>query len=116
MPETARLMLSLIQDMAKVYEMRESDTLFVRYENFTHSSQQFDATVEQILDFLFEDEITKQQKKEAMIATRVEDLNRVSEAKARPEDPKPNHTNDEDEMQIARAALPLIPSDLYASI
>ena len=113
-PETARIMLPAIQGMAKVYEMREPDTLFVRYENFTHSSQEFDATVEQILDFLFKDEITEQQRKEAMIATRVEDLNRVGEAKARPEDPKINHTNDEDEMQIARAALPLIPADLYA--
>ena len=113
-PEIARIMLSRVQDMVKVYEMREPDTLFVTYENFTQSSQQFDATVEQILDFLFGDEITEQQRKEAMIASRVEDLNRVGEAKARPEDPKANHTNDEDEVQAARAALTLIPADLYA--
>ena len=113
-PEVAKLMLERIQDMVGVYEMREPDTLFLRYENFTHSSQGFDAQVSQILDFLFKDEITQLQRTEAMIATRVEDLNRVGEATARPEDPKPNHTNDEEEMQTARAALRLIPADLYA--
>ena len=115
-PEMAKRMLHKIQDMVEVYKIRENDTLVVRYEDFTESPQKWDATVEQILDFLFKDEITELQKREALIATHVEDLNRVGVAENRPEDPKFNHTNDEEEMQRARAALPLIAADVYAEL
>ena len=66
---------------------------------------------------LFPGELTELQKWEIRKATQVEDLNRGSgEGLSWTLGKRVNHTNDEDEMAAARAAIPLIPKDLYDKI
>lgn len=105
-PEMAERMEYVITAMASAYEVRAPDILAVRYEDITNSSEHFDAAIEKIMDFLFDD-ITDLQKAEMMKAARVEDLHRAGD--------DDEHTNDEDEMNEARASLHLMSADLYAT-
>lgn len=112
-PEMAKRMLHVIRDMAEAYEVSAPHVLVVRYEHLTHSPEHFDASVEKIMEFLVGDEITELQKSEIRRAVRVEDLHRASDLGISAEN-RFNHTNDEADMEAARAALPLTPADLYA--
>lgn len=112
-PEIAKRMLIIIKRMAEAYEVSAPHILAVRYEDLTHSPEQFDAGVEKIMEFLVRDEITELQKGEIRRAVRVEDLHRSAELGISTHNGL-NHTNDEADMEAARAALSLTPADLYA--
>ena len=58
------------------------------------------------MDFLFDD-ITDLQKAEMVKAARVEDLNRAGDDE--------EHTNDQDDMNKARASLHLMSAEVYAT-
>lgn len=113
-PEMAKRMLHVIRNMAEAYEVSAPHVLVVRYEHVTHSPEHFDASVEKIMEFLFGDEITELQKSEIRRAVRVEDLHRASDLGISAMSGNANHTNDEADMEAARAALLLTPADLYA--
>lgn len=106
-------MLHVIQGMVGAYQVSAPDVLVVRYEDFTHSPGRFDSTVEQITHFLFGDEISDLQRAGIKKAAPVEDLNRNDDLGISAEN-HVDHTNDEDEMAAARAALSLISPEVYA--
>lgn len=112
-PKMALRMLPILQLMLGAYQVSAPDILVVRYEDLTHSPERFDSTVEQIMDFLFGDEITDLQRALIKRAARVEDLNRAHDLGVSA-DNDVNHTSDEDEMTAARAALSLISPEVYA--
>lgn len=112
-PEMAKRMRGILRWMLGAYQVSAPDVLVVRYEDFTRSPESFDATIEQILDFLFRDEITDLQREEIKRAARVEDLNRAHDLGVSAEN-NVNHTSDEDDMAAARAAVSLISPEVYA--
>eukprot|EP00435_Cladocopium_sp_Y103_P020521 s2197_g5.t1 len=112
-PTIAKRMLPVMHLMVGAYQVSAPEFLVVRYEDFTHSPEHFDSTVEKIMDFLFGDEITDLQRAEIKRAARVEDLNRASDLGLSAGN-EVNHTNDEDEMTAARAAVSLISPEVYA--
>lgn len=112
-PKMALRMLPILQLMLGAYQVSAPDILVVRYEDLTHSPERFDSTVEQIMDFLFGDEISDLQRALIKRAAPVEDLNRAHDLGVSA-DNDVNHTSDEDEMTAARAALSLISPEVYA--
>ena len=112
-PAMAKRMLPVLRLMVGAYQVSAPDVLVVRYEDFTHSPEGFDSTVEKIMEFLFGDEITDLQRAEIKRAARVEDLNRADDLGLSAGNDV-NHTNDEDEMTAAKAAVSLISPEVYA--
>lgn len=115
-PIMAASMLEVVRWMTSAYVVAKPDVLVVRFEKFTKSSKDFDNTVREILNFVFRNEITEKQKQQILNATAVEDVNRGLEGFS--ELPGAylgyNHTNDEEDMAVARKALHLIPDDMLA--
>lgn len=69
-----------------------------------------------MLDYMFGDEITEEQRQQIAVAVQVEDLNRGLEEGISATEwggLAPNHTNDELDMMRARKALGLIPDELF---
>ena len=55
-PKMAMRMLPVLYWMVGAYQVSAPDVLVVRYEDFTHSPEGFDSTVEKIMEFLFGDD------------------------------------------------------------
>lgn len=122
-PATAQSMWHVVEDMTQAYQVAGDDVLPVRYEDFTRSSLDFNATMDKIIHFLFEGEITEVQKLRILQSTQYEDKNGpyglsksldIVEEIQTPED-RINHTSDDDDLRRARKAVPLIPSELRQS-
>lgn len=120
--ETAQSMWPVVENMTQAYLVAGDDVLPVRYEDFTRSAVEFNATVAKIIRFLFEGEITEVQKLTILASAQNEDLNGpyglsksldvIEELRQNPEN-RINHTSDEEDVRRARAAVPLISSELH---
>lgn len=74
-PATAQSMWHVVENMTQAYQVAGDDVLPVRYEDFTRSSVDFNATMDKIIHFLFEGEITEVQKLRILQSTQYEDIN-----------------------------------------
>lgn len=110
-PDIAERMKPVIEGMLSAYQLAPPNVLTVRYETMTNSSFYFNATMSEILTFLFGDEITHAQKQTIIDAAAVEDLNRGLEgglSTGGGSTGVDNHTNSEDCMADSQEALNLI--------
>ncbi|CAK9006148.1 unnamed protein product [Durusdinium trenchii] len=124
-PEMANRMFDVISTMVDAYKVRKPDMMAVRFETITSSSQSFNRTVQEIVRFMFRDEITEKQRQAILDDAVNEDLNRGDEnGLAFQEHPRErpdavnafNHTNDDEEMVETRKYLPLVKPHIYAEI
>lgn len=118
-PATAETMWQVVENMAQAYQVAGDDVLPVRYEDFTRSSVDFNATMEKIIHFLFEGEITEVQKLRILQSTQYEDLNgpyglskSLDVVATWTPEARMNHTSDDDDVRRARAAVPLMPREM----
>ncbi|CAK9003385.1 unnamed protein product, partial [Durusdinium trenchii] len=114
-PEMARRMLRTVRGMvANFQERKESEMYVSHFERMTGSSPGFNQTVQEMLDFLFGDEVSDDFKRRALDAAVHEDLNRGElgysfDAK---QGTKVNHTSDDSELDAARSYLPLVDQEV----
>ncbi|CAK9085313.1 tRNA (Cytosine(34)-C(5))-methyltransferase [Durusdinium trenchii] len=115
-PIMAGTMLQVVRRMTSAYAVAKPEVLAVRFEKLTKSSQDFDNTVREILTFLFRNEITEKQTLQILNATAVEGVNRGLQGFSELPGANQgyNHTNDEEDMAVARKALHLIPDNILA--
>ncbi|CAK9048405.1 unnamed protein product [Durusdinium trenchii] len=97
----------------------------VRFETITSSSTSFNCTVQEIVRFMFRDEIAEKQRQAILDDVVNEDLNPGDEngrachqsPKARPNSVNAfNLTNDDEEMLESRRCSPLVKPHIYAEI
>merc|ERR1711920_972002 len=75
-PAIAKTMHPIIEMMVKAYQANQGDFYTVKFEELTRSSEDFDATVAKIFDFIYGDLITPEERKEIEIEAQNEDLHR----------------------------------------
>jgi len=111
-PLVAARMLAAVVPMASAYAAHNSSSDYVvRYEDLTRSSADFDSSVASMFDFLFEDMITVEERKEIEMLARTEDLNSPFYNGASDQ----GHVSEPDCKEQAEAALQLIPEPLNST-
>lgn len=124
-------MQEIVRNMTKAYLDNGDDVITVRYEDFTKSPAHFDANMAKVLDFLFGEEITEEQRRQILQDARLEDANgpygltRSMDAILAHQNPgetlkepsatsEGNHSNDQNDEARAKAALnsPYMPEDI----
>ncbi|CAK9080786.1 Copia protein [Durusdinium trenchii] len=114
-PEMARRMLPVVYNMVQAYQVTKPEVYVSRFERMTGSSTGFNQTVQEMLDFLFGNEVSDNFKRRALDAAVHEDLNRGEFGYSFTDHTNDvNHTSDEQEMDEARSYLSLVDKDLMA--
>ena len=119
LPLMAEVMMEPLSAMMTSFEIADGDVLFVRYEDFLRSSEDFDATYAKIMDFFFENEVSEDQKKAALASAKLEDshgpfgLSKSLEKGEVASGQEGDHTNDEQAMNDVRKYLKLIRQETY---
>ena len=108
-------MLVLMRHMTEAFEAGQNDTFVVHYENITRSSQDFDAVVGQMVDFLFDGLITPEEHERVLVEARKQDLNRETDGQDATSSFQAKHTNDAECESDALAVLPSL-ADVYADV
>eukprot|EP00931_Biecheleriopsis_adriatica_P108948 TRINITY_DN8321_c0_g1_i1.p1 TRINITY_DN8321_c0_g1~~TRINITY_DN8321_c0_g1_i1.p1 ORF type:complete len:320 (-),score=38.92 TRINITY_DN8321_c0_g1_i1:64-1023(-) len=110
-PATAKTMLGTVRTMVGAFNVSDTkDTYVAKYEELTHSSESFDKVVAEMMDFLFYDLISAEEKQTLLINARSEDLHRGEHGYSA----GTGHVSDDACKKEADAALELIDADLLS--
>ncbi|CAK9110965.1 unnamed protein product [Durusdinium trenchii] len=117
-PEMGNRMINVIIDMANAYKAAQSDMMIIRFETITKNSANFNQTIKELdmVHFLFQDEITHEQRQAILDATVAEDINRADKAGLSwqyQDGGEPDHSNDDADMVENAKYLHLMNPDLY---
>eukprot|EP00913_Durusdinium_trenchii_P002511 g2322.t1 len=114
-PVMAVRMLPIVFEMVQAAKKAEPEVMVVSFEKMTKSSANFNHTVQEIVNFLFTDEITKLDQQEILNRAVQEDLHRgYNGLSSIPSDHFVNHTNDPEDMELAKKAWQQVPAFLSA--
>ena len=102
-------MFGVMDCLTESAEVAGNDTMLVRYEDITRSSEDFDRTVGDMTKFLFGELATPEEHLQMLVEARKEDLHRFTDSYTQ------EHTNDEGCEQQALAVLPSLP-EVHAQI
>merc|ERR1719210_1039520 len=109
-PQMAQTMYGVIHDMVTTYETAyKNDTYTMFYEKLTRSSEDFDANVAEMFDFLFDGLITQAQRQQIEREAKYVDLNRGRNNYSAH---KKSHISDDACKERASEALQFIPEPL----
>ena len=112
-------MFGVIENMAEAAEIADvNDTLVLRFEDITRSSEDFDRSTAAIVDFFFQDfflqgVIPAELRSQMLLEAQEADLHRTSVDEGAPGEA--THSNDEDCEEAAMTTLPAL-SAVYAQI
>lgn len=115
-PEMGNRMINVIIDMANAYKAAQSDMMIIRFETITKNSANFNQTIKDMVHFLFQDEITHEQRQAILDATVAEGINRADKAGLSwqyQDGGEPDHSNDDADMVENAKYLHLMNPDLY---
>ncbi|CAK8995799.1 unnamed protein product [Durusdinium trenchii] len=115
-PAMASRMLDTVEVMVQAAKNAEPDVMLVSFERMTKSSASFNQTVQDMVEFLFTDEISKLDQQKILNRAVQEDLHRGYNglSSIRFDDHWVNHTNDAEDMELAKRAWHVVPATLSA--
>ena len=104
----AKAAAPMVQNMTDMFDAPHPDRFRLDYENATASSEGFDKAAEEMVDFLFGDMISEDDRQQCLEASKWADLNRYP-------DGVDDHKNDpECEARALQAFTSVLPADLLA--
>jgi len=102
----AERMVPMMENLTSAFEHQSNDTFRLDYEKVVGSSETFDQQMNQMIDFLFGDQISAAERSKVLNATQWADLNRHPRAD--------DHGNDEACEEEVRQYVPTLPPDLLS--
>ncbi|CAK9032863.1 unnamed protein product [Durusdinium trenchii] len=111
-PLMALYWLPIITAMTTAFEVKGNDVLAVRYETITNSSDSFNASVGEMVEFLFRGYMSPKQKQQILDAASREDLHLHPTASVSDDPSVTNHTSPPDDITEAKEAWKFLGKDL----
>lgn len=102
----AEHMLPMMENLTSVFEHQSNDTFRLDYEKVVASSESFDQQMDQMIDFMFGDQIDAEERSKVFNATQWADLHRHPRAD--------DHGNDDACEEEVRQYVPTLPPDLLS--